>query len=72
MDDPVGAYAVLQSEEDIALSVIGVEGAEYGIGVRKDSTELNRVLQEAFDAIVADGTYEEILAKWGQEAYALQ
>jgi polar amino acid transport system substrate-binding protein len=72
MDDPVGAYAVLQSEEDIALSVIGVEGAEYGIGVRKDSTELNRVLQEAFDAIVADGTYADILEEWGQTSFGLQ
>jgi polar amino acid transport system substrate-binding protein len=72
MDDPVGAYAVLNSEADIAISVFGVEAAEYGIGVRKDSTELNAVLQEAFDAIVEDGTYLEILEEWGQEAFALQ
>jgi len=72
MDDPVGAYAVLQSEEDIAISVFGYEGAEYGIGVRKDSTELNRVLQEALDAIIADGTYADILEEWGLAALALQ
>ena len=71
-DDPVGAYAVEQSEADIALSVFGYEGAEYGIGVRKDSTELNEALTAAFAAIVEDGTYAEILADWGLEAYALQ
>ena len=72
MDDPVGAYAVQQSDEDIAISVFGYEGAEYGIGVRKDSTALNTALQAAFDAIVADGTYADILEEWGQTAYALQ
>lgn len=72
MDDPVGAYAVLNSEADIAISVMGVEAAEYGIGVRKDSTALNEALTAAFDAIVEDGTYLAILEEWGQEAYALQ
>jgi polar amino acid transport system substrate-binding protein len=72
MDDPVAAYAVQQSDADIAISVFGYEGAEYGIGVRKDSTALNEALTAAFEAIVADGTYADILEEWGQSAYALQ
>ena len=72
MDDPVAAYAVQQSDADIALSVVGYEGAEYGIGVRKDSTALNEALTAAFDAIVADGTYASILEQWAQGSFALQ
>ena len=71
MDDPVAAYAVDQSDADIALSVFGYEGAEYGIGVRKDSTALNEALTAALDAIIEDGTYAEILADWGLEPYAI-
>jgi polar amino acid transport system substrate-binding protein len=72
-DDPVAAYSALQNEEDlIELAVPGFEAAPYGIGVRKDSTALNEALTAAFEAIVADGTYDAILEEWGQSQFAYE
>jgi len=72
-DDPVAAYTASQSEGGLVeLVVTGFEAAPYGIGVRKDSTELKRVLQEALDRIIANGSYRGILTDWGQEQFALQ
>jgi polar amino acid transport system substrate-binding protein len=72
-DDPVAAYSALQNEEDlIELAVPGFEAAPYGIGVRKDSTALNDALTAAFEAIVADGTYADILEEWGQSEFAFE
>jgi len=70
-DDPVAAYAALLSDELLEVTVTGFDSAPYGIGVRKDSTELRGVLEEALAAIKKDGTYDSILADWGQEALAL-
>jgi len=72
-DDPVAAYSAAQSEDDlIELAVPGFESAAYGIGVRKDSTALNAALTAAFEAIVADGTYADILEEWGQTEFAYE
>jgi len=71
-DDPVAAYSALQSDGALEVAVTEIEAAPYGIGVRKDSAELNSVLEKALQAIRADGTYDSILANWGQEAFALQ
>lgn len=71
-DDPVAAYSALQSEGELEVSVTGFDSAAYGIGVRKDSTELRAVIEEALEAIKADGTYLEILTDWGQEALAFE
>ena len=66
-DDPVVANSALESEGDLEVATGAIESAPYGIGVRKDSTELKAVLEEALDRIVADGTYADILAKWEAE-----
>ncbi len=68
-DFPVAAYSASQNEGEIELIPnYQIDPAPYGIAVRKSSTGLSGVLQEAFDAIVADGTYDEILTKWNLEA----
>ena len=68
-DFPVAAYSASQNEGEIELIPnYQIEPAPYGIALRKSSAELNAVLQEAFDQIVADGTYDEILTKWNLEA----
>jgi polar amino acid transport system substrate-binding protein len=71
-DDPVAAYSALQSEGELEVSVTGFDSAPYGIGVRKDSTQLREVLEEALASIKADGTYLEILTDWGQEDLAFE
>jgi polar amino acid transport system substrate-binding protein len=72
MDDPVAAYSEDQSEGGlIELVVPGFEAAPYGIGVRKDSTGLKAVLEEALQAIRDSGEYDRILEDWGQSDFAL-
>ena len=70
-DDPVAAYSALKSSGEIEVAATGFEAAPYGIGVRKDSPELKSVLEQALQAIRDDGTYGNILADWGQEAFAV-
>lgn len=42
-----------------------------GIAVRKDDGDLKAAIQAALDAMKADGTYLDILKKWGMEGDAL-
>lgn len=37
----------------------------FGMGFKKDNTALRDAIAGAFDAVIKDGTYEEILKKWG-------
>ena len=48
-----------------------LDPAPYGIGVRKDDVVVRDAMREALMAIIADGTYDEVLAKWdvSQGAY---
>lgn len=36
-----------------------------GIGVRKDDPALTKAIQDSFDRLKANGTYQKILTKWG-------
>jgi polar amino acid transport system substrate-binding protein len=49
------------------FEVVGeqVDAGPFGIAVNKDNTELRDVLKEAVDAIIADGSYQKVLDKWG-------
>ena len=40
---------------------------EYGIGLRKEDTELLKKINDAMDAMKKDGTYDKIYAKWFSE-----
>lgn len=40
---------------------------EYGIGLRKDDTELLKKINDAMDEMKNDGTYNDIYAKWFSE-----
>ncbi|MFD7920132.1 ABC transporter substrate-binding protein [Streptomyces sp. NPDC059740] len=65
-DYPVAAHAVQESHGSNALTLIGrqVEAAPYGIAVAKDNTRLRDALSSALDAIIKNGEYAKILAKW--------
>jgi polar amino acid transport system substrate-binding protein len=43
-----------------------------GIGIRKEDGELKAAVQAALDSMKADGSYLEILKKWGMEGDALR
>jgi polar amino acid transport system substrate-binding protein len=49
-----------------------VEAAPYGIAIAKSNTELRDALKAALDAIIKNGEYDKIIAKWGVEAGAVK
>jgi polar amino acid transport system substrate-binding protein len=72
-DYPVANYSADNSNEAVEIVAdLQIDPANYGIAIRKTSTELRDVLQQAFDQIVEDGTYDEILEKWNLVAGKLE
>lgn len=70
-DFPVAFVDAEASEGDLEVLDVQIEPAPYGIGVRKDSTELKAVLEEALAAIKASGDYATILENWSLSDAAL-
>jgi polar amino acid transport system substrate-binding protein len=73
-DFPVAAYNAKVSGQGTDFQVAGdqIDPGPYGIGVRKDDTELQQVLQEALRAIIEDGSYDRVLKKWNVADGALK
>jgi polar amino acid transport system substrate-binding protein len=74
-DFPVAAYNAKTSgggNDFEAVDVPGIAPGDYGIATLKSNTQLRDALQSALQAIIADGTYDQILAKWGVSAGALK
>jgi polar amino acid transport system substrate-binding protein len=71
-DFPVAVYVSQQSNG--AFEVVGeqIEAGPYGIAVRKEDTTLRGAIQKALKAIIEDGTYDRILAKWNVTQGALK
>ncbi|WP_327708869.1 ABC transporter substrate-binding protein [Streptomyces sp. NBC_00464] len=72
-DFPVAAYAVKTSGGGKDFQIVGeqVEAAPYGIAVAKGNDQLTKAVQAALEAIIKNGEYEKIIAKWGVEAGAV-
>lgn len=69
-DSPVAAYAVKQSNGKLKLTGKDYDSAPYGIAVSK-KTGLTPAVQAAVQALMDNGTYKAILAKWGLESGAI-
>jgi polar amino acid transport system substrate-binding protein len=69
-DSPVADYQVKQSEGGFKLIGKEYEVAPYGIAIPKKSGMTQPVLG-AVKALIADGTYAKILAKWGLQSGAI-
>lgn len=65
-DFPVAAYNAKTSGNGSDFEVVGsqISAGPYGIGFRKDDTQLRDAVQAALKALIADGTYDKILQKW--------
>ena len=64
VDSQVAAWIVKESKGVFTLSGSAIGVAPYGIAVPKTSGMSTPILA-AVKAIMADGTYAKILAKWG-------
>ncbi|MEU8231475.1 transporter substrate-binding domain-containing protein [Actinoplanes sp. NPDC048967] len=66
--------AALDVEKMPALELSGpqIEAIPYGIGIAKDRKELATAVQTALYALINDGSYDELLAKWKVKEGALR
>ncbi|WP_454131235.1 ABC transporter substrate-binding protein [Microbacterium lacticum] len=62
-DYPVAAYYARESGGGEDFEVVGeqIEAGPLGIGVGKQNTELRDALQQALQAIIDDGSYQELI-----------
>ncbi len=62
-DFPVAAYNAKTSGD---FEVVGeqIEAGPYGIGIRKEDTQLRDAIKAALDAIIKNGDYTKVLEKW--------
>lgn len=70
-DSPVAAYAVKQTGGQLALIGDIYDSAPYGYVVGKTQTGFADAISGAVQALIADGTYKQILDKWGVTAGAI-
>lgn len=63
-DSPVTLYAIAQTDGKLQAAGETFDEAPYGLPIAKDS-ELTEALVSALEALIEDGTYEEILDEWG-------
>lgn len=65
MDIGVANYQLEKRGAGYAMLEERVSSEQYGIGFYKGNTELRDKVQAALDEMLADGTYDEIVEKWG-------
>ena len=70
-DLPVMVYAVQQTNGQLEVLGEPYGNAPYGYVVAKDQAEFAQVLADAVQALIADGSYQEVLQKWGVEGGAI-
>ncbi len=70
-DSPVVAYAVKQTGGQLELLGEVYDAAPYGYVVAKEQAEFAQVLADAVKSLVADGTYQQVLERWGVQAGAI-
>ncbi|MPZ22845.1 MAG: transporter substrate-binding domain-containing protein [Dehalococcoidia bacterium] len=70
-DFPVVFEAAQDNEGTVEALDLQEEAAPYGIACRTESP-LCEALQLAFDAIVEDGTYDQVLETWGLTAASIE
>ena len=70
-DSPVCAYAVKQTNGQLALAGDIYDSAPYGYVLPKDQTDFADAIAQALQSMITDGTYKSVLAKWGVDAGAI-
>lgn len=71
-DSPVVGYAVKQTNGQLELAGQSYDTAPYGIAIPKNAGQMKEAVLGALKALIADGTYQQILTKWGVESGAIK
>jgi polar amino acid transport system substrate-binding protein len=71
-DYPVSAYLAKSNDHKYEVAGRQFDLVPYGIAVSKSDPELRARLVAALQAVIADGTYDRLLKKWGLEQGALR
>ncbi len=73
VDSQEAGYLVEKSEGSLTLIGTSIDVAPFGLATAKSGAgvELARALRAALKTLIANGTYGEILTKWGASAGAL-
>lgn len=73
-DFPVAAYNAQTSGGGNDFEVVGeqIDAGPYGIGLRKDDTQLRDALQAALKQVISDGSYDKVLSTWNVASGALK
>lgn len=72
IDTSAGAYIAEQNKGQFEVPSNSYAPRPYGIVFPKGSSELQGAVKAALEALIADGSYEKILAKWGQQVGAVK
>jgi polar amino acid transport system substrate-binding protein len=70
-DSPVAAYAVKQAGGKLETLGDVYEAAPYGYVLPKEETEFAAAITTALKELNTDGTYQQVLSKWGVEQGAV-
>jgi polar amino acid transport system substrate-binding protein len=70
-DSPVMAYAVQQTNGQLELLGDVYDSAPYGYVVPKEQTDFGQAIADAVNALIADGSYAQVLEKWGVQDGAI-
>jgi polar amino acid transport system substrate-binding protein len=65
------AYAVQKTNGQVELLGDIYDAAPYGYVVAKDQTQFAQAIVDAVKSLIDDGTYKQVLQKWGVEAGAI-
>ena len=63
-DFPVAAYTTQQAPDSYEVVGEQIAAGPYGIGIRKEDTQIRDALQKAVQALITSGEYTKILEKW--------
>ena len=72
IDTAAGAYIAQQHKGSFEVPGTSYAPRRYGLVLPKGSDELAKALQASVQALIDEGTYGKILAKWGQEVGAIK
>ncbi|HTV74989.1 MAG TPA: ABC transporter substrate-binding protein [Candidatus Acidoferrales bacterium] len=71
-DFPVVAYLAETNDHKYEVAGRQFDLVPYGIAVPKENPQLRARIVAALEAVIADGTYDALLKKWGLEQGALR